>query len=323
MKDYPHDEFFRYLFSLMPVVRAFLTEFLPDDLLSCLDLDTLVPDETAYITPELAAMYSDKVFRCDLRATDGQKFRITIALLLEHKSFAPQYPHFQLNEYRQRIWSALVSNGETPVMVLPIVLYHGRYPWSKRPLSDYFGYLPPALQPYIGSFDYHLVDLTQLSDERLLSLRLGFLASGLLTMKHSQDKDYLVQQMKLIFEQGEAFLKTDEGRTFVETLFVYYTRIVDLDEQLIKEKIISTMTQDMQAAALSTYDRAIAKGRLEGEIKGKLEQSIFFAKRLLATFPDWPDQRIVQMTGLTLDEVKRIRLELARKAKPTTSKPKP
>jgi predicted transposase YdaD len=95
------------------------------------------------------------------------------------------------------------------------------------------------------------------------------------------------------------------------------------------------MTQDMQAAALSTYDRAIAKGRLEGKIEGKIEgklegkiegkieQSKLVAKRLLTTCPEWTDPRIARMSGLSVPEVKHLRLELARKTKPAVPKQKP
>jgi len=63
MKNHPHDEFFKYLFSLTDVARAFMQAFLPPAIVSLLDLETLSPDETDHITPELAAVYSDKILR--------------------------------------------------------------------------------------------------------------------------------------------------------------------------------------------------------------------------------------------------------------------
>ena len=313
MKDYPHDEFFKYLFSLVPVVREFITVFLPVDIVRRLDLDTLSLDDTEYITPELAAVYSDKVYRCRLKSTsdDSLPIEAALAILLEHKSFAPPHPHFQLNEYRQRIWTTQTNNSEKPLMVLPIVLFHGTGKWQKRDMADYFGNLPEEFKPYIGGFDYWLVDLSQFNDGYLLKLRLGFLAYGLLTMKHSQDKTYLADQMKLIFEKGEEFLKTGEGRTFVETLFVYYARIASLDRQTAKEKIMQNMTQSMQSAALSTYDQLI----LHGKIEGKIEQAAEVAKNLILELPALSDERIAALSGAPLDAVQKIRQELAQKSK--------
>jgi predicted transposase/invertase (TIGR01784 family) len=308
MKTHPHDEFFKYLFSLTGVAREFLSAFLPAELLACLDLDSLASDDTEYITPELAAVFSDKVFRCKLKNTgmEAEKaLAAAIVVLLEHKSFAPLYPHFQWNEYRQRIWTTLVNNGEKPVLVLPIILYHGTEAWKKRDLADYFGLVPKAFEPYLGGFDYWLVDLSEYSDGHLLQLRLGFLAYGLLTMKHSQDKIYLRDQMKVIFEKGEEFLKTEEGRTFVETLFVYYVRIANLDAPIIKEKIMENMAQNAQADFLSSYDKI--------KLEGKLEQAIFFAKNLMAEFASMTDEQIFKLTGAPMEEVKKLRQKALRK----------
>ena len=143
MKSHPHDEFFKYLFSLMPVVREFIEVFLPPELVQHLDLDTLAADDTEYITPDLAAVYSDKVYRCQLQgqpAAEGEKpAEAAIALLMEHKSWAPRFPHFQLNEYRQRIWTTSVNAGQKPPTVLPVVLYHGTEAWTK-PLRSTRGF---------------------------------------------------------------------------------------------------------------------------------------------------------------------------------------
>lgn len=309
MKDHPHDEFFKYLFSITPVVQEFLEAFLPEDLRSCLDLDTLTYDDTEYITPDLASVFSDKVYRCNLMIPGGKKISIPaiIAILLEHKSFAPEYPHFQLNEYRQRIWSNLLSNDKEPVMVLPIILYHGAKPWKKRDMAGYFPNLPEAMRPYLGGFDYWLVDLAQFDDLYLLRLRLGFLAYGLLTMKHSHDRIFLEGQMKLIFERGEDFLKTGEGRIFVETLFVYYIRIAGLIGPIVKNKIMENIAESAQPAFLSTYDHI----KLEGKIEGKIENALKVAEKLILKFPALPDDQIAEISGATAEDVKKIRERLS------------
>ncbi|HFA48939.1 MAG TPA: hypothetical protein ENJ95_07980 [Bacteroidetes bacterium] len=135
---------------LIEVTKEFLENFLPDELLALFDLDTLTEDPTEYTTPELAAVLSDKVFRCNLRrefSKSKKKLLAVIAILLEHKSYAPPYPHFQLNEYRQRIWSNRVGNKKKPFAVLPVILYHGTTKWKKKDLAAYFGNLPDAMKP--------------------------------------------------------------------------------------------------------------------------------------------------------------------------------
>ncbi len=313
MKDHPHDEFFKYLFSILSAAKEFLHAFLPKDVLGCLDLETLSPDDTEYTTPELASVFSDKVYRCQL--VDGQVTgsQAAIAILLEHKSFSPPFPHFQLNEYRQRIWSTQVQGGTKPTMVLPVVLYHGQQKWRKKGLEEYFGELPKPLRPFLGGFDYVLIDLSKHTDIELLKLRIGFLAYGLLTMKHSSDKIYLAEQFVVIFERGEEFLKTESGRNFVEHLFVYYARISELGGENLKKKVTQNFSRKMQTATLSTYDQI----KLEGKLEGKLEQAIVTAKKLILKFPSFSDQEIADLSGATLRGIKALRLEMNVKKDPS------
>lgn len=207
---------------------------MPETLLSCIDLNTLTYDDTEYITPDLAPVFSDKVYRCNLVVPGAKKVKVPaiIAILLEHKSFAPEYPHFQL--------------------------------------------------------------------------RLSFLAYGLLTMKHSHDRMFLEGQMKLIFERGEEFLKTEEGRIFVETLFVYYVRISGLRSLVIKNKIMENIAESAQPAFLSTYDHI----KIEGKIEGKIENALEVAEKLILKFPAWSDDQVAEISGAPLEEVKKIRERL-------------
>ena len=187
-------------------------------------------------------------------------------------------------------------------MVLPIILYHGSRPWKKRDMADYFPDLPEAMRPYLGGFDYWLVDLAEFDDGYLLRLRLGFLAYGLLTMKHSYDRAYLERQMKLIFERGEDFLKSQEGRIFVETLFVYYVRIAGLRGPVVKNKIMENIAESAQPAFLSTYDQI--------KIEGKIENALEVAEKLILKFPAWSDDQIAEISGAPLEEIRKIRERL-------------
>jgi hypothetical protein len=60
----------------------------------------------------------------------------------------------------------------------------------------------------------------------------------------------------------------------------------------------------MQATFLSTCDRI--------KIEGKKEQSMLFAEKLIEEFPGWSDDRIANLSDLSLKEVKAIRLKLTK-----------
>jgi len=240
-----------------------------------------------------------------------------IAILFEHKSFVPRFPHFQLNEYRQRIWTSKAWKKKKPPIVLPVILYHGKKNWRVKALADYFGKIPAAFKPYIGGFDYILVDLSEYPDEKLLQLKLGFLAYGMLTMKHAQDKKWLHDQFRIIFEKGEEFLKTEEGQNFVERLFVYFAQCSEISGQDLKKKVVQNFSQTMQTRALSTYEQLILEGKIEGkiegEIEGRIKQAYLIAKKLIVNFPQLTDEQIADLTDIKTSEVKKIRAVLKKK----------
>ena len=92
----PHDKFFKGAFSMLAVTKPLLMQFLPKDLIDKFDLDSLEIDPNSYINDELKETFSDLVWSCRLK--DGQQQR-KIAFLLEHKSYKPAYPHFQINDF--------------------------------------------------------------------------------------------------------------------------------------------------------------------------------------------------------------------------------
>ncbi len=290
------------------VVRAFLEYFVPPHLLRLLDLDTLEFDDTEYISAELQPLYSDKVLRCGLQQLPATAF---IAILMEHKSFIPRHPHFQISDYRQQIWNTATANKKSPPFVLPIVLYHGRQKWKKQRMEAYFKHLPADFYPYVGHFEYLLVDLSAYTDEALLRLKVGFLAFGLLMMKHAKDKAYLEREMKKIFSGGENFLNTEEGRIFVERLFVYFIRMTNMDTATLQQNASQALPPKSKRVLLSTYDQlkleGKIEGKMEGKIEGKMEQALLVCRALLEEFPNMPDERIALLSGATLEVVQEER----------------
>ena len=94
----PNDKFFKFVFSMLVVVRGFFEHLLPKEMGGKLNLDTLELDSTTYITPELGEFYSDIVWQCQLLKS---KIIVQICFIFEHKSYVPKYPHIQIGDYKQ------------------------------------------------------------------------------------------------------------------------------------------------------------------------------------------------------------------------------
>jgi predicted transposase/invertase (TIGR01784 family) len=157
-----NDKYFKGMMSLVGVVRAFAEQFLPRDVQDKLDLDTLEFDNTSYITDELSEFFADMVWKCQYK--NGHQFA-KISFLLEHKSYKPTHPHFQLLDYIRGAWRLQAGENKRPTVIVPIVLYHGKEPWEYEPLDSYFGVVEPELMRFLPSFDYILVNLQKYSDK--------------------------------------------------------------------------------------------------------------------------------------------------------------
>lgn len=305
MTDKPHNNLFQHTFSQRQVIKDFLHNFFPA-LAASLDLRTLKLDNNTYISEELAEYYADIVYSA--RTRDQKPVRI--ALLLEHKSDIPRFPHLQLLDYMQGIWrldaqrTPPVGHKRQLTPVLPIILYHGKRPWRKRAFAEYFPAVPPDVASMIPQLPFHLVDLSQHEDAFLLRLRAGFLINTLLALKHAKDTEYVKRCFRQLFINLEHFPADEQVRNFIRVLGVYIAstttlepiQIIQLTEQLPKP------TQDM---AMTTYEafvkqgiekgieQGIEKGQKEGLTIGMILGHFVAAERMLEN-------------GLPLDTIQRI-----------------
>ena len=160
----PHDEFFKEIFGDLDRARDFLRDALPPDVRDLLDLSLLRRESESYISPELAETYADLVFSVPLADS-----RALVAILLEHKSWAPKYPHLQVLAYLLGIWERAAMDGTNLPLVLPLVLYNGLEKWSVTKFSQALPVYPERLRSFFPDFSFLLVNLAQTSGEDLKS----------------------------------------------------------------------------------------------------------------------------------------------------------
>ena len=184
-----HDKFFKESFSRIDVAANFLEELVDDKFVQKLHLNTLELDNGSFIDESLEESFADILYTC--RYGEEQK-TVKIALLYEHKSYREEYPHWQLIKYMVNVWqSGLKQKKVKPVPVIPIVIYHGREKWNYRSMREYFEDLDTDFFKYIPDFEYHLVDLSKVSDKKITNFRNKFLAISALLFKHSRFKKYI------------------------------------------------------------------------------------------------------------------------------------
>ncbi len=264
--DNLHDRFFKETFSRRRVVAALIDELLPSDLRQRLRPDTLELSNASFVDEDLGEHWADLVYECEYEA--GQTVRV--ALLLEHKSYRPERPHFQLLRYLMNAWQADLKQKRPPRLVIPIVIYHGTATWTYAPLSSYFEGIgiDDTLRAYLPEFQYELLDVSRFSDEQILQLRDGFLALSAFLLKYSRIQDFLAQTIDTfaaLLQNPET--TTDEG--FLNTVFVYVYKSGDLTVDEIVA-IFRQASQPITERIMTTAEQLRAEGRQEGKLETEL-----------------------------------------------------
>ena len=164
-----HDALFRLLVSDPGRAGRLLRDYLPPEVVS-----RLVPEhppvhvEGTAIDGEGSRTQSDAVFRLHLR--DGGE--ANVYTLLEHKSRVDHRTPLQLIRYVLKIWAREMDGGNSPdgglPLILPLVIYHGREPWTVPCSIQEMIHAPEGLEHLARSFGaYVLHDLGRIAPREL------------------------------------------------------------------------------------------------------------------------------------------------------------
>ena len=262
-----NDKFFKGVMSLQVVVRDYIKQFVPKNVLDKLDIDTLELDSNSYITDELSEFFSDMVWQC--RYKKGNR-HAKISFLHEHKSYKPKYPHFQLLDYIRETWRQQTAAGEDPILTIPIVLYHGLKTWELEAMESYFGDLEADFLRFLPSFDFLFINLQKYSDEKIRALDSIFLQKSLLAFKHHLDKTYLKEHVVEIIFKGYDDEITEQMRRFMRMITVYLTSLSGMSSSEIKEKI-NESDNILKSKAMTIFDEVEQKGIDKGLEQGRTQ----------------------------------------------------
>ena len=298
----PHDAFFKAAFSDKRVVRAFLKEILSSQILNSVDLDSLQLIQGSFVDTNLNAIYTDLLFKCKSRNLGQERY---ISILLEHKSFFEPYLPFQLLKYITSSYDQQISNKESPIPVIPIVISHSKRAYDKKSPMDFFGNYSADIQKFVPNFDYVLVDILKMEPVILEKLENAFLIATMMAFKNSNDPDRLVEQLGTI----SRFLVKSHSRNLIRSFFVYFSQLVDLnDEKIIN--LYKALPEPVKSEAMNTHDILVEKGRIEGRVEGRVEGIDLAIKIKKLYDKDKSPQVISRQLNIAVQKVKEIIKEL-------------
>jgi len=259
-----HDKYFKEIFSRKEEMIDFITNALPQ-VTKYLDINTLQLDSTQYIDKRLQVGYSDLVYNCKY----ANNVDLKIALLFEHKSQPENFPHLQLLAYMIKIWETNIKQKQSLMPIIPILFYHGADEWIYKNFEDYFPGIDEPLKKYLPSFDYELINTTNLTDKQIKNMfQMYSLKTGILIMKHIFDNpEILINELESIFEHLHQLLETENGRDLFETTVIYLYSNLKNDKEKVTEKLRQISPKGGEIA-LTIAQKLEKKGHLKGMEEG-------------------------------------------------------
>jgi predicted transposase/invertase (TIGR01784 family) len=288
-----HDKFFKETFSRVDVATNFLEEFLPADFIQKLELSSLTIDNASYINENLEEHFADILYTCNY----GDKGKIKLAFLYEHKSYKDDYPHWQLIQYMVNVWQGGVKQKkEKPMIVIPIVIYHGKRKWDYQPMKSYFENLDENLLKFIPEFEYYLVDLGKVPDQQITSFKNKFLSISALLFKYNRYKKYvkrieseLVSLMKLIDNQENnpfsiaviLYIQNTDGLTITEIISIFTKVSVNLNN-VVMTTAQQLVNQGMEIKEIITIKKGLQLGFNNETIAALVDESVQKVEEIIA-----------------------------------------
>lgn len=192
----PHDKFFKETLGNVTIAKDFLTQYLPDNIMKIINVNTLEPQKDSYINKSLEESFSDLLFKVDINKKEGYLY-----FLFEHKSYGDKGIAFQLLKYMVEIWEAKSNKEhakELPI-IIPLVIHHGRSNWrtpsSLGTMLNGDKILPEELKIYVPNFEYLIYDLSTYANEEIKGKVQTKILLTLLRDIHTKDRAELLQSV--------------------------------------------------------------------------------------------------------------------------------
>lgn len=296
-KNLPHDSLFKRIMEKDLAAREFLDEYLPADVRSILNLNSIKVEKESYIEPNLTRRLSDIVY--SVKTKDNKDAFVYV--LAESQSKVDPIMAFRLWKYTLLLAERHIEKKEKIPLIFPIVVYAGtaRYTASRN-LWDLFEY-PDLAKKYLIE-NHALVDLQEMSDDEIAKKK--HIALFEYILKHVKMRDMLKLWESLFKKLPDAVLMDKKHGYFYISNLLWY-----IDGKLTEDKrnelsslIIEHLPKDDGEGLMRTIaDGYIDQGIEKGIVIGKAERDAEIAKSLLSKNID--HDIISSATGLSIDRI--------------------
>ncbi len=302
-----HDAYFRHVMARPENAASELRAVLPVEITSRIDWSGLQLQSGSFVTPELRSRYSDMLFRTRINGHPAY-----IYLLIEHQSTSDQLMPFRMLEYIVAIWRRHLeqdrhrrkrdgATGEKSCAlpaVIPLVVHNSSKgsAWSApTELIDLIDLDPasrPALAPYLPRLRFLLDDITAAD---LASLRARDLTPPtriLLILQKLAPHDHLLEEAMLdMLDDLRAVENGPDPDGDLVAMIRYILTVSDVAEASLAS-VFEQLGPRAKEALMTTAERIEARGRAEGEARGRAELLIELMTAKFGSLPDATIDRV-------------------------------
>ena len=324
-----HDLAYRSLLSDKAVFLDFLRSFVHADWVRDLDEDSLRRIESTFVLPGLRRRESDVVWCGRLLGDDGD---VTFYVLVEMQSSVDATMAHRLLEYQTAIWrdaepaepaakeaatgaerrprTKPKAQGKTPgkgklPAIVPIVVYNGRRRWTAARRFRRLIREEGRFEEGLLDFTYRLIDVRRLKEEELLSR--GGAAATAFWLDGAKEEEELARRL-LALPQVMRRMPVEQAEPLLGWVAAALRPRLPGEEGSALLRRLQEAREGKEVEGMATnFERMLDRWLEKTKRESRLEERRETARRLMAEGMD--DAFIERVTGLSLDEIARLRQE--------------
>lgn len=155
----PHDKIFKRVMTDRDNAISMLKNILPAGIKKMLILEDIRYEKDSFIPPHLKDYFSDLLTSVPVK---GQKYKVKIYFLFEHKSYYVKNYPFQILRYLLEIWEQYQSltkeTGEKLPLIIPLLIAHPEGGWERKDMSDLVDIPSDDFKAFIPEFEHIVYD---------------------------------------------------------------------------------------------------------------------------------------------------------------------
>jgi predicted transposase/invertase (TIGR01784 family) len=295
-----HDGLFSFSFDKKNVAESFVKENLPSEITKNLDFSTLTLDKDTFVDQKLSRCYADVLYHIQFRNKPAYLY-----FLFEHKSWEPNFPGVQLLKNMIRIWETHVENHkgiEKLPPIIPMLIYHGEYPWKVDTNFISMFDIPDTLTKYIPTFSYELTDVSHMPEEEIKGeVELRIVLTAFRYIFHPE----IMSRLKDIFQLFRELPDKTKFNQYLEALLIYLgSNIKDVNPDKLRDAVNEALEEG--GAMMSTvFQEVLEKGKEIGVKEGEEKNKLKVALNCLIKGMDI--QTIAEITDLPVERIELLK----------------